>query len=386
MKSALPLLTAATFVIGTGVYVHVGLLDGIATDLGVAVATAGLLGTVAGVLRAGVAPLAAIRTRGWDSQRTLTGGMALYALANVGAALSPSLALMMASQAVAAVAAAFVTPLALVVALAASPEDRQGRALASVMGGLAVAMVVGIPLGTVIGGMLGWRITYLLVAIGAVAVAGAIQSVTLPTQRAPVRTPSFAIERDVVLLLATMCLTMAAAFTVVSYIGPLLTEVAGVRGAAVGGLQIGMGVGSVLGLVVGGNAGDRLGRRGGALATALLIQAAMLMLFELVPTGRFGAPLVAGTVLLLATTSTFMVIPMIQVRLIARAPDSRKFVLALNGSAVFLGQGLGAALGSATLSFGTLHHLAPVGATVATAGALLALAVGTASSPVLSRT
>src|SRR5688572_26340744 len=127
-------------------------------------------------------------TAGVERRRLLVSALAVFTVANVFAALAPGYVWLAVARVLAAVSAAAYTPTAgAVAAMTAAPAQR-GRALAMVTGGLSVAIVVGVPAGTWIGSVFGWRMTFVFVAtLAALAVTGI--ALTLPATPTPAFVP-----------------------------------------------------------------------------------------------------------------------------------------------------------------------------------------------------
>ena len=167
-------LTMGSFAVGTGAYVVAGVLVDIAEDLSVSVATAGLLISVFAITFALASPLLVAATSSVARRRLVVGALILFALANVAAALAPSFSVLLLARVVAALGAAVFTPVASAVAAGLASPGMQGRALSVRTLGSTVAFLVGVPLGTVIGGYYGWQTSFLLVAtLAALAALGA---------------------------------------------------------------------------------------------------------------------------------------------------------------------------------------------------------------------
>jgi predicted MFS family arabinose efflux permease len=166
-------LSVGSFAVGTGTFVVTGVLTDIAEALSVAVANAGLLVTVFAVTFAAGSPILVSAARGVERRRLLGAGLVLFALANVIAALAPSFAVLLVARVVAACGAAIFTPVASAVAAGFAPPELRGRALSVRTIGVNIAWLVGVPLGTVVGGLYGWRTSFVLVAaLAAVAALG----------------------------------------------------------------------------------------------------------------------------------------------------------------------------------------------------------------------
>ena len=76
--------------------------------------------------------------------------------------------------------------------------------------------------------------------------------------------------------------------------------------------------------------------------------------------------------ILFGAAALFALAPIVQTRLVAAAPDRRTVVLALNGSMIFLGQGIGAAVGGVTIDVASLAFVGLAGASLAVLGVVLA--------------
>jgi predicted MFS family arabinose efflux permease len=126
--------------------------------------------------------------------------------------------------------------------------------MAVVLAGMTLAFMVGAPLGSIFGASFGWRATFAFSAVLA-GIASILILVSLPRVEAPADVKSdaarpLAVRRLSVPLLFT-CLSAAATFSAIAYIGPLLNFLAGLDGVGVGVMQTLIGVGSILGIAFG---------------------------------------------------------------------------------------------------------------------------------------
>ena len=337
------ILALGTFAIGTEAFVIAGVLAAIATDLGVSVPAAGQLVTLFAMAYAIAAPVMATLTAGVERRRLLVTALAAFTAANVFAALAPNYMWLALARVLAAVSAAAFTPAAGGVAAATADPAQRGRALATVTGGLSVAIVVGVPAGTWIGSMFGWRMTFVFVAaVAAVAVTGI--AITLPATP----TPAFVPLRDRVGLLARGRVLAALALTVAwmtgiyvlyTYIAPVLRITAGVTERELSGLLLVFGVFSVAGTLLGGLGADRLGVTRTSVPALIVIGSVIVMLPALATTALRAALLMAAWGLGWAFVTAH------QHRLVSLAPSTPAVILSFNSSALYVGVGLGAGLG-----------------------------------------
>lgn len=337
------ILALGTFAIGTEAFVIAGVLAAIATDLGVSVPAAGQLVTLFAMAYAIAAPVMATLTAGVARRRLLVTALAAFTAANMFAALAPNYVWLALARVLAAVSAAAFTPAAGGVAAATADPAQRGRALATVTGGLSVAIVVGVPAGTWIGSMFGWRMTFVFVAaVAAVAVTGI--AVTLPATP----TPAFVPLRDRVGLLAHGRVLAALALTVAwmtgiyvlyTYIAPVLRITAGVTERELSGLLLVFGVFSVAGTFLGGLGADRLGVTRTSVPALIVIGSVLVMLPALATTALRAALLMAAWGLGWAFVTAH------QHRLVSLAPSTPAVILSFNSSALYVGVGLGAGIG-----------------------------------------
>lgn len=188
---ALVALTVAAFITVLTEALPAGVLPAMASDLGVSESAAGQSVTIYAIGTAlTVIPLAAA-TAAWRRKRLLLTGVAGFAVANTVTALSPYFLLTMGGRFVAGVAAGVVWALLAGYARRMAPAHLQGRAIAIVMAGIPLALSLGIPAGTFLGGALGWRVTFLVMTVIAVILTAWIIAIVPdhPGQRAGGRPP-----------------------------------------------------------------------------------------------------------------------------------------------------------------------------------------------------
>lgn len=381
MNFRLLVLALGTFAIGTGSFVFAGLLEGVAAELAVSVASAGHLVTVFAVTYAIGAPVLATITGSVPRRRLLVFAMALFMLANFASVVAPTFSLLLASRVFAALGAAMFTPNAAAVASSLADPEHRGRALAVVTGGLTVAFVIGIPLGSLVGTYYGWRSTFVMVGVmAAVALVGV--RVLLPHIEGPptvsLRERADAMRQaPVAVALSLTALGMMGGFVVFTYVSPLLATITGFGGSGVSGLLLLFGVAAMFGNSLGGYGADNVPYRRMA-AGIMAVQAVALASFTLLVALSGSTLALVGVLLSLVAwgAAGFALNPLQQYRVTQLAPNTQNVALSLNSSAIYLGQGVGAGLGSVVLGIGSLAALGVAGA-ACTSVALVVLALGT---------
>lgn len=264
------LLALAVFAMGTSEFMLAGLLPDIAADLGVPVATAGLLTTGFALGMVAGAPLFAALARRWPPRTSLLAFLGLFLAAHVAGAATEHFAVLLATRVIAAFANAGFLAVALTATAALVAPDRKGRALAVLLGGTTIATIAGVPGGALLGALLDWRATFWAVALLCLPAAlgvlrglpdtGEPHGTRLRTELAVLRRPRL------VLVMALGALVNAATFGAFTYIAPVVTETAGLGDLWVPVVLVLFGAGSFTGVTVAGRCSDH--RPGLVLAAA----------------------------------------------------------------------------------------------------------------------
>lgn len=255
------LMTLGTFLMSTTEFMIAGLLPQMASDLGVSISQAGLLITAFAIGMIVGAPAMAIATLRMPRRSTLTLALLIFAAGHVVAALSDSFGVVLASRVLTALVTGAFWSVAAVVATDAAGPAARSRALGVMMSGVGLATVVGVPLGSLVGELIGWRGAFW--ALAAISLAAAVVIArTIPAEEdraiPSIRSELTALrQRRIWLLLAASSLTTGGFLGAYSFISPLLTDRAGISEGAVPLVLIGFGVGALIGTNVSGRLGDR---------------------------------------------------------------------------------------------------------------------------------
>ncbi|MFE2549913.1 MFS transporter [Streptomyces sp. NPDC059355] len=375
MPLALLALAIGAFGIGTTEFVIMGLLPEVAADYGTSIPTAGFLvtGYALGVVLG--APLMTVLGTRVPRKRMLMLLIGLFIAGNVLSALAPAFGVMLAGRVVASLAHGAFFGIGSVVAAGLVAPEKKAGAIAMMFTGLTVANVVGVPLGTLVGQTLGWRVTFLIVAaLGILGLLGIARLVPeLPRPEGVRIRHELAAFRNVQVLLA-MAMTVlgfGGVFAAITYITPMMTNVAGFADTSVTWLLVLFGLGMVAGNLIGGRFADR------ALMPMLYVSlgalAVVLAVFTLTAHSKTGA---AATIVLIGALG-FATVPPLQKRVLDQAAGAPTLASAVNIGAFNLGNALAAWLGGIVIAAG-LGWTAPnwVGAALAASALVLALVSG----------
>ncbi|MGD1885445.1 MAG: MFS transporter [Paracoccaceae bacterium] len=376
-RPALVALLLGPLAFSTGAFVFGGLLVPMADDLDVSVNAVAQLQTAFAIACAVGGPALAIALKRVDRKSLLIAVMGFLAVIHAASALVATYEMLLPLRILGGFLGALTVPLASTLAVALVPPEMRGRALAIVSGGTALGLLLGIPLGSLIGGTFGWRASLWYTVVLSIAVAGAIAAL-VPARTASATTASTSSASSVLswplpgLYLSTL-LAFAATFATVGLVGPIITSLTGVTGGAVGFVQILVGIGSILGLVIGARLADGIGDKAllpllGVVCLTQFVYAAGL---AIAPSGIVG-----GAIYALATlpgaAALFACLPVVAASIARHASGGAILAFALNGATIFLGQGLGIAIGGVGFSLSGLSGAALMGTTLGLIGAYVA--------------
>ncbi|MFI6709494.1 MFS transporter [Nonomuraea sp. NPDC050478] len=348
-------LTFTMFTFATDDYVIAGVLPALSRDLGVSEAVGGQLVTGFSLAFALTAPVASVVTASWPRRGLMTGALLLFVVANGAAALVTSYPVLMGLRVLAAVAAAAVVPAAYAITASQAPAGRQGRYLALAMGGLTGSLMLGVPIGTWVGGAFGWRATFVLAAllglVSLVAVRRTLPNVAPEPAEGSLRDRLAPLARPQVVagLLGIVAIVLGS-MMVMTYLAPFLRELAGAGPVEVGWVFVLAGAAGFAGGQLGGRAGDRWGADR-ALIAGICGFGAVMAAFTVVWGLRPLALLALLPLLVLWAGVSWWIPPPAQVRLLALAGPAGPQALALNSSAVYVGVSGGGALGGVVLEW-----------------------------------
>lgn len=374
MPAGVMALAISAFAIGSSEFIVVGILPAIAADLGIALDTAGSLVSLYALALALGTPLLVLALSRWPRKQVLAGLIAIFLGGNLLSALSSSFSMLLFARMLTAVAHGCFFAIGATVAAALVSQKQAGRAIATMFAGLTLAMVVGVPLGSFLGNLMGWRLPFFAVTLLA-AVGLAAMQYWLPkdlaqggagkasTQLAALASP------PILTMMAVTVLGFGGSFAAFTFITPILTDVAGFSATTANALLIVFGCATFAGNLAGGNLTTRYGwaptLRGmliglalTQLTLALSIHSRPLMIAMLFVWGLFafglGPPLQSA---MLATAQR-------------HTPKAVDFASGLNISAFNLGISLGAWVGSVMVARGAMALSPWAGCAAAVAGLL----------------
>lgn len=346
MPIALYALAAAAFSIGMAEFVVVGILPAIAADMRVDIPTAGQLVSLYALGVALAAPLITAST-GKIERRTLTVILMLaFVISNLIAWQASSYFMLLIGRILAGMVQGVFYSMATVLAANLVSKDKSGHAIAIVFTGLTVALVVGVPLGTFISDLFGWRATFLFIsALGLVSVV--TQWLFLPKK---VERPNPAklhqqlsvifVPRMLLVFIIT-CFSYGGAFIAFTYLSEILQTITGFSVREVSIVLVFYGVAVTLGNIY----CAKLADKNGAIKTLVIMFSVLSIVLASISSIASNPYLMVPTVMIWGAMA-FGSIPVLQLYVVQQAeihaPKSIDAASSMNISAFNAGIALGA--------------------------------------------
>ena len=368
MPLALFALTLSAFAIGTTEFVIVGLIPTIAEQLNVSLPSAGLLVSLYALGVAIGAPILTALTGKLPRKWLLVGLMALFTAGNLLAWQAPGYESLIVARILTGLAHGVFFSVGSTLATGLVAKEKAASAIAIMFSGLTVALVTGVPLGTWIGQVFGWRETFLVVsALGVIAMAGSLLLIpnNLPKGAASSIREQLAVltKKPLLMVYAKTALGYGGAFTAFTFLAPILQQVSGFGANAVSLILLVYGVSVAVGNIWGGKLADKMGP-----LPALKLMFGGLALILLMLTFTAPHPVLAVFTVLVWGAFAFGNVPGLQVLVVKQAvihtPNAVDVASGLNIAAFNVGIALGSVVGGFVVEHLGLMHTPWIGALI----------------------
>ena len=366
------ILAIVSFLVGTSEFVIAGILDMVASDVGVTVAAAGQLITVYSLSYAIGTPILIAFTAKMDRRKLMLGALALFIAGNLVTISTTGFAMLVGARIILALGTGVFMVVALTVAAKIAQPGKQGSAIATVLIGFNLALILGVPLGRVIAGSYDWKIIF--TGIGVLSLI-AIFVLLLAIPKFEGETPIPIREQLSIFKTPRISVALSIGFfwilgytIIYTYISPFLIAITGMSDRMVSIGLFAFGIASLLGSQVGGYGADKWGIPR-TMIGGLLLHSGILLLI----TAFSHSVMFVMLLLMLWAFFAWSTGPVQQVYLIGMAPEASGIILSLNTSILQLGMAVGAVIGGMAVENISLQSVGWIGAIGVAIGLIPAL-------------
>ncbi|WP_372632725.1 MFS transporter [Cohnella sp.] len=355
-RSAIYLLALGAFVTGTAEFVVSGILEIIAGDLNVSIATAGQLVTFYSLSYAVGALLLVMLTAKLERKKMLLYAMIAFIAGNLIAFFSFHYSVLMLSRIMMAASGGLYIVIASNYAARLALPEKRGNAIAVVITGFSVSLVLGVPFGTLMAAYMDWRYVYLAIAVVTLMNLLLLYRFIpkLEGAEAPPLREQLRLLRDKPLIAGLMVTVFwILGYTMVfAYIGPFLTRLAGFSIEMISTALFVLGLFAFIGSRFGGYAVDKWGPVR-TISISLIVHGAALVAF----TATAGSTVGVFVLLMIWGAAAWTTTPANQFYLISLKPQSSEMVLSFQTALMNFGMTLGAGLGGMAIERASLLDL-----------------------------
>jgi MFS transporter, DHA1 family, inner membrane transport protein len=347
-RAALVTLGFTAFVLGTAEFVIVGVLDLVARDLRVSIATAGhlVMAYALGISFGG--PIVTALTVRMNRKWSLSAALLIFIAVNLLMALSSEHYLLLGARFGSGAVHGLFVGVASIAAMELVPSSQRGRAMSMVFGGVALATVLGVPVGTYIAQLAGWRAGFLVIsALALLSLCATLIFLPRSDQR---RGPGFvaqvknAFAPRVLAMLGVALLVIGGQFSAFTYMAPYLKGVTRASAESIGLYLLLYGAAGAAGMFAGGKFADR-----NPIRTLIIVNVTLLPTLAILY--WFGSvPLVAAAALAVWGFLSFALVPSLQLRVVSLARCGADLAATLSASAVNVGIAIGSLIGGWALT------------------------------------
>ncbi|EBI4608920.1 sugar transporter [Salmonella enterica] len=366
-------LAIAAFIFNTTEFVPVGLLSDIAESFHMQTAQVGIMLTIYAWVVAVMSLPFMLLTSQMERRKLLICLFVLFIASHVLSFLAWNFTVLVISRIGIAFAHAIFWSITASLAIRLAPAGKRAQALSLIATGTALAMVLGLPIGRVVGQYFGWRTTFFAIGMGALITLLCLIKLLpkLPSEHSgSLKSLPLLFRRPALMSLYVLTVVVVTAhYTAYSYIEPFVQNVAGLSANFATVLLLILGGAGIIGSLVFGKLGNRHASSLVSIAIALLV----VCLFLLLPAADSEAHL---AILSIFWGIAIMVIGLgMQVKVLALAPDATDVAMALFSGIFNIGIGAGALVGNQVSLHWSMSAIGYIGAIPACAALVWAVLI-----------
>ncbi|EDW0698863.1 sugar transporter [Salmonella enterica subsp. enterica] len=366
-------LAIAAFIFNTTEFVPVGLLSDIAESFHMQTAQVGIMLTIYAWVVAVMSLPFMLLTSQMERRKLLICLFVLFIASHVLSFLAWNFTVLVISRIGIAFAHAIFWSITASLAIRLAPAGKRAQALSLIATGTALAMVLGLPIGRVVGQYFGWRTTFFAIGMGALITLLCLIKLLpkLPSEHSgSLKSLPLLFRHPALMSLYVLTVVVVTAhYTAYSYIEPFVQNVAGLSANFATVLLLILGGAGIIGSLVFGKLGNRHASSLVSIAIALLVICLLLLL----PAANSEAHL---TILSIFWGIAIMVIGLgMQVKVLALAPDATDVAMALFSGIFNIGIGAGALVGNQVSLHWSMSAIGYIGAIPACAALVWAVLI-----------
>lgn len=364
-------LAVAAFIFNTTEYIPVGLLSDIGLSFGMESAQAGVMLTIYAWIVALMSLPLMLMTSKIDRRVLLLSLFSLFAGSHLLSFFAWNFDVLLVSRAGVALAHALFWSITASLAIRLAPAGKRAQALGLLATATALASVLGLPLGRIIGQSFGWRVTFLVIGVAAMILLAMIikimPRVTSEQSGSLKSLPGLLTNPALLSLYALAVIVVTAHFSAFTYIEPFVQQVAGMSHNFATLLLLIFGVAGISGSIIFSKYGEKH-------LSNLLIGAIALLTLCLM-TMVSVAHSMSGLIAICALWGiAFMIIGMgMQMKVLTLAPEATDIGMAMFSGIFNIGIGLGALVGQTVSIDLSLSSVGYVGALFGLSAMLIAI-------------
>lgn len=360
----------SAFIFNTTEFVPVGLLSDIARDFSITPASAGWMMTIYAWIVASMSLPMMMLTSKVERKTLLLGLFALFIASHVFSALAWSFETLIASRVGIAFSHAVFWSITASLAIRVAPPGRKTLALSVLATGTSLAMVLGVPIGRIIGQWFGWRTTFAMIGVVAFIVMVLLWRVlpklpSLFTESIAKKLPELLKNPILMGLYLFIFLIFTAHYSAYSYIEPFMINIGSMSGNFTTLLLLLFGGAGIIGSIIFSRWGEKNNTRLLVGSTCvMMLTMAMMMVAVISQWMTIGIALLWGTALM-------VVVLAMQVKVLNIDQSASDMIMSMFSGIINLGIGAGALIGGQVIHFSSLTNIGYVGAGFALVSLLL---------------